>query len=448
MNPADRPPAVRRWLRRPLLYLVAALGLAAWLTFIDAQDRRKDEQSFSDGLRRSAQPDVTWDGGRAIDLTYTHPSGQVVRASTYVWHSDLLPSRGEPIEVMVSRTDPTDVRLVGDRYEPGSPLQYLLFGVPPLAAWATRRRSMRQSVRSAASDPLAYQMRAVASSPGWWSARWRLHLYPLDASAGSMPVCTVPLIAQPAALGERMVEVKGSPRSWGRVVARDQATGEVLWPSGRCLRSHGWGRRSLQPGQVVRQHPAVRWLLVAGLAVGTTGAITDVFVDDSIDVEERGYRVPATVVDRAGTVDGMDVKVHLEWLGDPIDATVNPRGEPDVGDRINVFVDPVHPSDVWAPGEYAPGGDLVGGFYAVAMLLLAIGAVMRMVTRRRSQQPVAKPPPPPLQTWLGPAVPPPAPPSWPGSPSGPALPPPPPPSSPLPPPPPLPRWPQAPGGDS
>lgn len=433
---------MRRWLRRPLLYLAAALGLAAWLTFIDAQDRREDERTFSNGLRRTAQPDDGWDGGRSIDLTYTHPAGQVVRASTYVWHGDLLPSRGEPFEVVVSRTDPTDVRLVGDRYEPTSPLQYLLYAVPPLVMWATRRRSLRLAARAASSDPVAFQMRAVASSPGWWSARWRLHLYPLDAVAGSLPACTVPLIAEPASLGERTVEVKGSPRPWGRVVVRDQATEEVLWPSGRCLRTYGWGRRSLRLGHVVHQSPAARWLLVAGIAVGAVGAAADAFVDDSVDVEERGYRVPATVVDRTATVDGVEAQVRLEWLGQQIDATVHPRGEPDPGDRIEVFVDPVHPTDVWAPGEYAPGGDVIGGFYAVGMLLVAIGAVMRVVARRRSQQPAEPLPPPALQTWLGPAVPPPSPlPSWPGS--TPVRPPPPAPGLPPPPPafPPAPRWP-------
>lgn len=436
MNRADRPPAVRHWLRRPLVYLVAALGLAAWLTFIDARDRQGEQRAFSDGLRAVAQADVDWDGGQAIDLTYRHPSGQLMRASTYVSRRELLPSRGEPFEVVVSRRDPTDVRIVGDRWEPTNPLQYLLFAVPPLGLWVSRRRSLRHAAQAASSDGPAFQMRAVPASPGWWSGRWRLHLYPLDAAPGALPACTVPLIGQPSSLGERMVEVKGTPRPWGRVVVRDQATEEVLWPSGRCLRTHGWGRRSLEPGRVVPLPAAARWLPVAGLVIVTIGGVIDVFVDDSVDVEDRSYRMPATVVGRADTADGPEATVHLEWLGEPIAATVHPPDEPREGDRIDVFLDPAHPERVWASGEYAPGGDLVGGFYGIGMLLVVIGAVMRVSARRQRQQPVIPPPPPSLHTWLGQTTPPPPPPAWPGIPPG----------SPLPPPPP--QWPQAPRGDS
>lgn len=446
MNRADRPPAVRLWLRRPLIYLVAALGLAAWLTFVDGRDRQEEERTFSDGLRGVAQADRAWDGGQTIDLTYRHPSGQRVRASTYVSRRELLPSRGEPFEVVVSRRDPTDVRIVGDRWEPTNPVQYLLFAVPPLGVWVSRRRSLRHSDRAARSGDPAFQMRAVPASPGWWSGRWRLHLYPLDAAPGALPACTVPLVAAPSALGKRMVEVKGTPRPWGRVVVRDQATEEVLWPSGRCLRTHGWGRRSLEPGRVVPLPPAARWLPVAGLVIVTLGGMVDVFVDDSVDVEDRSYRMPATVVGRADTAEGSGTRVHLEWLGEPIVATVHPADEPSEGDRIDVFVDPVRPERVWAPGEYAPGGDLVGGFYGIGMLVVVVGAVVRVRARRRGRQPVVPPAPPSLQTWLGDATRPPPPPTWPGAPPGSLLPPPPPPPASGPPPPP--QWPQAPRGES
>jgi hypothetical protein len=384
-------------LRRPLLWAVAALGLALWLAFVEARDARATEREFDDGLRVTARPDADWDGGRELSLTYVHPSGQVVKADTTVQQAGAVPTPGEPVEVVVSTVDPTSVRVVGDRPEPSRPALYLLLAAPPLLLWAMRRWSWHRSLQLVEGDTTAYQMRAVASSPGWWSWRWRLHLFALDAGSDSLPVCTVPLIARPAALGERMAEVKGTPRPWGRVVAREQADQEVLWPSGRGLRAHGWRRSSLQPGRAIAPSPSSRWLIAGGLAVFVVGMAVDVFVDEALDAEQRAYRVDAVVDAQIAEIDGPVTRVQYEWLGETIHAEVvtsevlGPRAP------IEIWIDPVHPTRAWAPGEDPPGTSIVGVFYLVGLALLLTGVVQRLVLRRQARRPLPPPPtPPPL----------------------------------------------------
>ena len=396
---ADRPAAVRRWLRRPLLWAMGAVVLAGWLAFVEARDDRRTDREFAAGMHVEARPDEDWDGGRALDVFYTHPSGQVVVADTYVSRPELLPDPDQPVTVVVSDRDPSSVRLVGDDTEPSRPWLYLLIAVPFLLAWAVRRWTVHQTSRLAGSDAPAFQMRAVASSPGWWSWRWRLHLYALDSPRHATPVCTVPLIAAPGALGERMVEAKGTPRPWGQVVARDQASGEVLWPSGRGLRVHGWGRRSLEPGRLPEASPTPRRLMVGGLTVMAVAGVIDIFVEDSLDSENRGYRVDAEIVRSRGTDEGFDTEVRVDWLGEEIDAIVHTSDRESVEGSIEVLLDPVHPSRVWAPGEDAPGGSILGFVYLLALLVVVVGAVMRILERRRDRapRPAAFPPPYPAR---------------------------------------------------
>lgn len=415
MTRADRPVAVRRWLRHPALWSVAGLVLAVWLVLLDARGVRIDEDDLDRGPRAEARPVADWDGDANLDVTYVHPSGQVVRASTHVFRTELLPEPGQSVAVRVSAKDPTSVRLVGDRYDPGAPAAYFLFALPGMVGWVARRRSLRTSERSATEPSVTYQMRAVASSPGWWSWRWRLHLYALDSPAGAEPVCSVPLIAEPSTLGDRTVEVKGTPRPWGRVVPYDAESGEVLWPSGRCLRTHGWGRRSVEPGRSIHRSTAATWSIGLGVAVCIGGAITDVFVDDSIDSDGRGYRTEAQVVGPAPGRPGATV-VAVPWLGDTIRASVDLDDRPRPGSAVEVLLDPVHPDRVWAPGDDAPGGDLIGTIYLVGLVAVLTGAIARVVARRNGRQPLAIPPPPPGTSR-----------SWPSSTSSSSLPPPPPP---------------------
>jgi hypothetical protein len=105
----------------------------------------------------------------------------------------------------------------------------------PFLIWALRHWTLWRTQQLMSSAGPAYAMQAATSPPGWWGRRWRLHLYPLDTGAAARPVCTVPLVACPDTFGVSDVEVKGPPRPYARVVARDEHGG-VLWPSGRALR--------------------------------------------------------------------------------------------------------------------------------------------------------------------------------------------------------------------
>lgn len=381
--------AVRRWAGRPLYWTAAALALAGWLVYLDRQGVADQNAEFSDGLRVTAAPAVDWDGGADLDVVYEHPSGQVVRADTYVWHTELLGAPGEPVHLEVSDTDPTDVRVVGDEFQPSNPLQYLFFAVPFVLAWVARRWSLVRSGRLAASDAVAYQMRAVASSPGFWSWRWRIHLYALDSPPTATPVCTAPLIAAPAGLGDRIVEVKGTPRPWGRVMVRDQETGQMLWPSGRCLRNHGWGRRALEPGCPAKPGVAGRLLAAAGVVLLAAGAIVDSRTQDSSDTEERRYQLQATVVSQAEADDrdsgGYSTVVEVEWMGSSIVDRVYSSDPIEPGGTMPIFIDPAEPSRVWAPGQDAPGGDWAGGLYAFGLVVLAAAGIVRITSRRKGR---------------------------------------------------------------
>lgn len=390
MNRTDRPVAVRRWARRPLLWVAASLALAGWLVYLDRQGVVDQNAQFSDGLRVTGVPTAEWDGGADLSVVYEHPSGQLVRADTYVWHSELLGAPGEPVDLRVSGTNPTKVRVVGDEYEPSNPLQYLFFAVPFVLAWGARRWSLARSERLATSDAVAYQMRSVASSPGFWSWRWRVHLYALDSAPTTTPVCTAPLIEAPMDLGDRIVEVKGTPRPWGRVMLRDQETGEVLWPSGRCLRNHGWGKRALEPGRPAKPGVAGRVLAAIGVVLFAAGAIVDNRTQDSSDIEERRYQLDATVVSQTRTDDdrepgGYTTAVEVQWLGSSRVDQVHSSDPIEPGETMPVFIDPADPSRVWAPGQDPPGGNWVGGLYAFGLLAIAAAAIVRISSRKEGR---------------------------------------------------------------
>jgi hypothetical protein len=368
------------------LWAGASLVLAAWLVHLDRQGDADQDAMFAGGLRVSGVPVPEWDGDADLDVVYEHPSGQVIRASTYVWNAELLGSPNEPVDLEVSTTDPTRVRVAGDEFQPSNPLQYLLFAAPFVLGWGARRWSLAQSERLASSDAVSYQMRAVASSPGFWSWRWRIHLYALDSAPGALPICTAPLVEAPVTAVDQTVEVKGPPRPWGRVMIRDQGTGEVLWPSGRCLRTHGWGRRSLEPGHPTRPGRAGRVLAGLGVVLFAAGAVVDNRTQDSLDSGRRKYSIDATVVslspaDDRGS-DGSPTIVEVEWLGSTRAHRVSSSDAVVPGETIPVFIDPAMPDRVWAPGQDPPGGNVVGGIYAVGMLAVLSAAIVRVTARR------------------------------------------------------------------
>jgi hypothetical protein len=416
---------------RPVWLLVAGLALVPWLMFIDHHIAQSIRHDYAGRAAVVASPTEDWDGSWYLPVTYRHPSGQVVRASTYVGHDDLIPGPGDTVLVQVSRTDPTQVRVVGDRYHSTPWGWYLPWALPGLLLLMRRRLWVRRTERAAADAVLTEPMRGVPAAPGWWSWRWRLHLYPLSAAEGTAPVATVPLIAEPSILGELAVDVAGRPHRWRRAVARLHDSGEVLWPSGRCRLTSGVGRRRRAPGRSLARSGIARALFALGAVVLVVGVISDVFVDDYSAVADRGYRIEATVtgVTYFRVVDRSRAELEYSWLGQPLTGRVTAGGAVHEGQRLAVIIDPQVPSRVWLRGQDPPvGGDWPVGIWLLGLALMGVAFIIHLVSRHNAQAPprAAPPPPPPAVHTPPPPYgyrPPLPPPPWSGS----GLPPPPPP---------------------
>ena len=385
MSGAGRPDAVRRWVRRPLWWGAGTVAFALTLVAVDAVDARRLDRTFDRGHRVSGSIGSAWDGGRNVEVRYVHPeTGDEVRAATFVWDAGRLPAAPGPVELEVSRTDPTQVVLAGDRRPVTANLvEYLPWALFPFAIWAVRRRAQRASEALVASGVIAYAMVAAASPPGALGLRWRLQLYPADADPAAPPVCSVPLIEPPFAPGPFPVEVKGSPRPFGRVVAR-AGDGAVLWPAGRALRSSGSAPARQAEGQAEagRDRRAANGMMAAGalvLLAGLVGASVGTFAED---VRARHQLVTATATGSAPAAGGrFDVSVAYEWDGAAYEGTVTASEPSAAGTELAVRVDPESPARVWSTAEDRPpgttGGALAGFGIVSGMGLVLGGAVLR-----------------------------------------------------------------------
>ena len=401
MRSAGRSPAVRRWIRRPLWWGAAALALAGALFAADVAAARRDDRRFDRGLRVQGTVDAGWDGGRDVEVTYRHPeSGEQVSARTFVWDTSRLPATAGPVDLEVSRRDPTDVALAGDRLPVTANLgDYAPWALLPSVVWALRLWSVRRAEGVMAADGVAYAMLADGSASGWWLRRCRLNLHPLDADPDGPPVCTVPLVEPPVRAGTFAVEVKGSPRPFGRVVARDSLDGTVLWPAGRALRSPGRPAATAPgPAAAPSRSPALaRWLLVAGaiaFVAGFVGAGVTTFADD---VRDRSEVVTATATGgtRAREDGRVEVDVTYEYRGRTYAGSVTEGQAPGEGARVSVRIDPQSPSRVWSTGQETPPGTSDGALPGLALMsgvgLLVAGGLLRYQDGARRLPPAPGP---------------------------------------------------------
>lgn len=232
---SHRPTVVIRWLRLPVWFLFAGSALATTFFVADVRTARHERAVLDHGYHTTAYIAADWNGGPSVPLTYENPqTHQVVRTSTYVWNDALRPTRVGAVDIDASRTDSKRVRIAGDRFPATTNVPSLLFWIAiPLVVWLTRRRTIHATERLMASPAQAYAMEA-SMRRGLFQLHPRLQLFPLDAPDGARPVCRVPIIDRRVRKGTFRVEVKGTPRAAGRVVAR-AADGEILWPSGRAL---------------------------------------------------------------------------------------------------------------------------------------------------------------------------------------------------------------------
>jgi hypothetical protein len=232
---SHRPRVVIKWLRLPLWFLFAGSALATTFFVADVRTARQERALLDHGYHTTAYIAAGWNGGPSVPLAYENPqTHQVVRTSTYVWNDALRPKRVGTVDIDASRTDPKEVRIAGDRFPAATNVpSYLSYIAIPLAVWLARRRTIHATERLMASPAQAYAMEA-SMTRGLFQLHPRLRLFPLDVPNGSRPVCEVPIIDRRVRKGTFPVEVKGTPRASGRVVAR-AADGEILWPSGRAL---------------------------------------------------------------------------------------------------------------------------------------------------------------------------------------------------------------------
>ncbi|MGE3620862.1 MAG: hypothetical protein AB7L84_10420 [Acidimicrobiia bacterium] len=199
-------------------------------------------------------------------VRYEHPvTGRTVEVGVDLWSTD-LPGVGRPVRLRVDRRNPLSVAVDGDR--PGwwvnLPL-YLAAAGLAVVPGATRAFGRRRTRRLVASPSPGFRMLGALSRT--WPGRARLHLYPADAPAESPPLCSIRVLdTAQAPFGVAFpVEVKGSPRPMGRVVAR--VGPRIAWPVGRALRTASHPR----PAAVVE----ARGLAPAAAPTATAGPLLD-----------------------------------------------------------------------------------------------------------------------------------------------------------------------------
>ncbi|MDP9442688.1 MAG: hypothetical protein M3P34_11045, partial [Actinomycetota bacterium] len=239
MSNSGPPQAVRRFLRRPLVWAMVGAGFGVFLFGLDLHAARTEERDLRDALRLTGTVEGSYRRGTTVPVRYFNPvTEQEVLVDVYLWREDLQPDRpGETVPLRVSPDDPDVVTVAGDRFPLfHNVVGYLPFVLVPVAVAVTRRLGISRSRRLAASPGATFAMLGSVSPRGRFSRRQDLQLYPLDAPPGAPPACAVPLVSArclPAKVTVFPVEVKGEPRPFGRVVVR--VGDEVLWPAGRAL---------------------------------------------------------------------------------------------------------------------------------------------------------------------------------------------------------------------
>ncbi len=234
MSDRGRPLAVDRY-RNSWAWLPVLVALPFAFFFAEEVGSARDNRRLDPRSELRTTGRVVADSRGVLKIRYRNPiTDQRVDAPMYTWTAS--PDEGDTVTIDVERDDPRSVNIAGDAFplttNVGLYVSYVALAAIP---FLLRRLAVRRAQRLMSSSRTAFAMKG-AIGPG---RRWRrplLHLYPLDASPGATPLCSVPLMSTgQAPVGVTLqVEVKGSPRPLGRVIARTQAT--VLWPASRALR--------------------------------------------------------------------------------------------------------------------------------------------------------------------------------------------------------------------
>ncbi len=231
MNLASTWPSPRTTVARWAILVLPWLIVITLLVGVTMQLGRTDLlEMVRDGGRASATVTSTENG--VIEVTYQNE--QVGTVTTEVVTDDA--AVGDTVEIVYDRDNPFRVRPSSERVR--SDLTWFLVGLATFVGlvslafmqWSARR------FRSLARRPTtAFRTRAIIHSRPRMRVP-KLSLFPLDAEFGDRCLCTVRLADLEAEVNEHRpieVDVKGFPRSGGRVVVRHGDT--VLWPRGRAL---------------------------------------------------------------------------------------------------------------------------------------------------------------------------------------------------------------------
>jgi hypothetical protein len=182
------PPAVRRFVLAPLLWVGVALIVVTPAAIADLRDSGRRVPADR-AVVVAAQVAGTYAGAAAVPIEYAHPATrQRVAVDLTVRDSAQRPRAGATIGVEVDRDDPDAVQLPGDPGDGPAVLSYGWLPVIPLLAVGLRARHLRRIRRLAAADLPSYAMAGAIAPPRRGSSRCLLHLYPLDASDGA-PRC-------------------------------------------------------------------------------------------------------------------------------------------------------------------------------------------------------------------------------------------------------------------
>jgi len=294
---------------------------------------------------------------------------------------------------------PLTANLLNDSWAPGL----------PLLVWLRRRWFLRRTRRLVGSAATSFAMIGAIAPPRRFGRRCELHLYPLDAPPGSPSVCAVPLLTtagQPLVTHAFPVEVKGSPRPIGHVVARSGDA--VLWPASRASAGgrlwrpqHHVGseaQRADPPAEEFRV-PPVTWSATrlgpyVSAVVGTvailaiTIGVTAYHGADAARVMRTGQRVVAQAVAAEETY-ALRVR-YTDSTGEPVVGLAPVDLPPDytIGRRYPSVVDPADPTRLRLLAEPYDGVEPL--VWALMPLIVATFLLGRRVLAHWSVRRVAR----------------------------------------------------------
>ncbi|HEY3143375.1 MAG TPA: hypothetical protein VGJ86_19715 [Acidimicrobiales bacterium] len=347
-------------------WLPFAFGVAGLFQVADATTAAAFDKAFDNGFDLQGTVDPDYGGGESVGLRYDNPLTGETEAKAVLWGAVSPPEPGAQVAIEVDRADPRDVVLAGDRY----PADYLwwyssglvafvvAFGLRLFGVWRVERLMRSRG-------PSFAMLAAIRSRRR--TGRVQLHLYALDAAAGTPPLCSVALLTShglPLDGDAFVVEVKGKPRPFGRVVAKVGET--VLWPRGRSLSAAS--TMSLpaavsEPSALEPTDPPAgniqfsflrrtRLQLAAVVASVGIGCLVTLLVfqgrHDANDLAHNGVEVITTVTGANPDDDSVDVRFRLpgEETRQTAQVPVHYPEDWDKGDRFPAMVDPTNPDRI------------------------------------------------------------------------------------------------------